>query len=74
MVKDRGMSIGAITPVSAVRPRQGSTDGPGHQAEHAVDRADHQPDHRRHHKHDPDQKPPSGEAAPDTTSVVDQLA
>jgi hypothetical protein len=57
------MSIGAISPVSPARPREGSTDHPGHQTEQLVDQAEQQADRRRHHEREPEEWPPPADAS-----------
>jgi hypothetical protein len=69
-----GMSIGAISPVSPLPPREGSTDRPGHRVERADDQSKRQPDHRHHHEQDPKPPPPPAEPPSDTQPHVDQFA
>jgi len=65
------MSIGAISPVSPVRPREGTADGQGHHAERPIDEGEHVSEHRHPRQRDREEKPPPKDAA---RPRVDRLA
>jgi hypothetical protein len=65
------MSIGTISPVAPIPPREGSTGGSGHRAEHLAEEIEQQAN-RRHHHHEKDAKqpPPVAESQSESDTVA----